>query len=399
MGILLNLKTALKSLWNNRLRSFLTLLGIVIGVYAVVTLLAAAQGVQNQIGGFVEDFGPRTIIIMPGESDSSGTPNFAAQAAPSTLVVDDISYLRQHANLIEDTIDYAVFIGGLAAHGDKKLTGMPVGITPGAEELFSIKIIAGRNFTQNDLTKKSRVLVLSEAAAEKLAVKVGETMNIGRDQFKVIGLFEVEQSLSISSAQGEMFLIPAPVANEINRSPQVNRIVVHSKTVEDVDKAIAQVEKVLTAKHGTTDFTVMKPSDILKTVDQIINVLKYMVIGITSISLLVGGIGIMNIMLVTVAERTREIGIRKAVGATESAIMLQFLIESVVLTVIGALIGIGLASVTSYLAAKFSPLEPLITTQTILIAVAMGVIAGVIFGLFPAIRAARKNPVAALKYE
>ena len=399
MSIFENYKTALKSLWNNRLRSFLTLLGIVIGVYAVVTLLAAAQGVQNQIGGFVEDFGPRTILVMPGESDSSGTPNFAAQAAPSTLLVDDIDYLKAHTTLIESVIDYAVFIGGLATHGDKKLTGMPVGITPGAEELFSIKIVNGRNFEQGDLDKKNRFIVLSEAAADKLAVKVGETMNIGVDKFEVIGLFKIDQSLSISSAQGEMFLIPAPVANEINKSPQVNRIVVHSKTVEDVDRAITEVREALTTKHGTTDFTVMKPSEILKTVDQIINVLKYMVIGITSISLLVGGIGIMNIMLVTVAERTREIGIRKAVGATEGAILTQFLIESVLLTLIGSLIGIGLAAITSYLAAKFSPLEPAITSSTIIIAVGMGVVAGVIFGLLPALRAARKNPVTALKYE
>ncbi|MDP3992816.1 MAG: ABC transporter permease [bacterium] len=399
MNIFENFRTALKSLWNNRLRSFLTLLGIVIGVYAVVTLLAAAQGVQNQIGGFVEDFGPRTILVMPGESDASGTPNFAAQAAPSTLVVDDIDYLKAHTTLIESVIDYAVFIGGLATHGDKKLTGMPVGITPGAVELFSIKVVNGRDFTQSDLDQKKRLIVISEVAAEKLAVKVGETMNIGVNQFEVIGLFKLEQSLTISSAQGEMFFIPAPVANEINKSPQINRIVAHAKTVEDVDQAITEVREALTVKHGTTDFTVMKPSDILKTVDQIINVLKYMVIGITSISLLVGGIGIMNIMLVTVAERTREIGIRKAVGATEGAILTQFLIESVLLTLFGALIGISLAALTSYLAARFSPLEPVITGSTIMMAVGMGVVAGVIFGLLPALRAARKNPVQALKYE
>lgn len=399
MSIFENFKTALKSLWNNRLRSFLTLLGIVIGVYAVVTLLAAAQGVQNQIGGFVEDFGPRTILIMPGETDSSGTPNFAAQAAPSTLLVDDIEYLKTHADLIDQTVDYAVFIGGLATHGDKKLSGMPVGITPGAVELFSIEVVNGRDFTQSDLDQKKRFVVISEAAAEKLAVNVGETMSIGVEKFEVIGLFKIEQSLNISSAQGEMFFIPAPVANEINKSPQVNRIVAHAKTVEDVDRAITQVKEALTTKHGTVDFSVMKPTDILKTVDSIINILKYMVIGITSISLLVGGIGIMNIMLVTVAERTREIGIRKAVGATESAILIQFLIESILLTVIGALIGIAMATLTSYLAAKFSPLEPAITSSTIMIAVAMGVVAGIIFGLLPALRAARKNPVTALKYE
>src|SRR3989344_5949558 len=246
MSIFENYKTALKSLWNNRLRSFLTLLGIVIGVYAVVTLLAAAQGVQNQIGGFVEDFGPRTILVMPGESDSSGTPNFAAQAAPSTLLIDDIDYLKTHTTLIDSIIDYAVFIGGLATHGDKKLTGMPVGITPGAVELFSIKIVTGRNFEQSDLDKKNRFIVLSEAAADKLAVKVGETMNIGVDKFEVIGLFKIDQSLSISSAQGEMFLIPAPVAKAVNKTPSRKRRVTHSKSVEDVDRESTEVRQALT---------------------------------------------------------------------------------------------------------------------------------------------------------
>ena len=159
MTVFSNFKTALKSLWANKMRSFLTLLGMVIGVYAVVTLLAAAQGVQNQIGGFVEDFGPRTIFIMPGEDQGSGTPNITASFAPSTIFIDDVAYLKSNAKLIEPTVDYAVFIGGLASKDDKKMTGLPVGITPGAADLFSAKTIKGRGIETEDLDKKNNVVV------------------------------------------------------------------------------------------------------------------------------------------------------------------------------------------------------------------------------------------------
>lgn len=392
-------KSAFTSLWANKMRSFLTVLGIVIGIYAVVTLLSAARGVQKQIAGFVEDFGPRTILIMPGEQAEAGAPSISGITAPSTIFVDDTTYLKDKATLLDGEVDYAVFFGGLVNHNDKKLNGLPVGITPGAEELFSVEIVDGRSINDTDLATKKRAIVLSEKSAEQLGVKVGDSVKIGATTFEIIGLFTIDEQLNLTSTTGDMFLVPASVANEINKSDAVNRIVVKAKTVEEVDSAINEVKALLTEKHGTSDFSVFKPTDLLQTVNQITDVMAYLVVGIASISLLVGGIGISNIMLVTVTERTREIGIRKAVGATESAILLQFLIEAILLTLFGSLIGIGLARLSTLLIAKFSPLDPVMSWQTILLAVGMGTIAGIIFGLFPAIRAARKNPVEALRFE
>ncbi|QQG50297.1 MAG: ABC transporter permease [Candidatus Berkelbacteria bacterium] len=394
-----SLRSAIGSLWANKLRSFLTVLGIVIGIYAVVTLLSAARGVQKQIAGFVEDFGPRTILIMPGEQAEEGAPSISGITAPSTIFVDDVTHLQDKSKLLDPDMEYAVFFGGLVNHNDKKLNGLPVGITPGAEDLFSVKIVGGRSINDNDLTNKNRVIVLSEKSAEQISVKVGDSVKIGASTFEVVGLFKIDQELNLTSTTGDMFLVPASVATEINKSEAVNRIVVKAKTVEDVDPAIAEVKSLLTAKHGTSDFSVFKPTDLLSTVNQITDVMAYLVVGIASISLLVGGIGISNIMLVTVTERTREIGIRKAVGATESAILLQFLIEAILLTLFGSLIGIGLARISTLLIARFSPLNPVMSWQTIMLAVGMGAFAGIVFGLFPAIRAARKNPVDALRFE
>jgi putative ABC transport system permease protein len=394
-----SLSSALKSIWANKLRSFLTILGVIIGIYAVVTLLAAAEGVQKQITQSVEDFGPKTILILPGEETENGTPNITASFAPSTLFVDDVAYLKQNAKLIESSVDYVTFIGGLVTKGPAKLSGLPVGITPKAAELFKATVKEGQGISWENVEKKEKVIAISKSAAEKLGAKIGENLSIGPNSFKLIGIFEIEQELNLGSRSSDVFLIPATVANEINQSEQINRIIVYAKDINKVDEAREEVKSLLTTKHGSTDFTVLKPTDLLETINRITDILAYMVVGIASVSLLVGGIGISNIMLVTVTERTREIGIRKAVGATEGAILFQFLIEAVILTVIGSVVGLLLAYLTALLAIKYSPLEPLITLRTVGIALAMGAIAGIIFGLFPAVRAARKNPVEALRFE
>ncbi len=403
MFFLDSFKTSLSSLWANKLRSFLTLLGIVIGIYAVVTLLSVAQGIQKQISDQVEGLGPRTILVLPGESDSGGsTPNLASQLAPSTLNTNDITLLTNKADLLEPgSIDYAIILGGVLKNGDKKATVLPMGATTGVAENLGLKTIAtGRAMTANDLTEKTETVFITQSAADKLGVKTGDKVTLGKNTLTVTGIYQAPENagLNFGDAQNPA-LVPATLARNIIGSDQINRIIVKAKNVDQIDAAKTQITKLINDNHGTNDFTVFLSSDLLKSVTQITDILKYAVVGIAAISLLVGGIGISNIMLVTVTERTREIGIRKAVGATEGAIMTQFLIESVMLTIIGSLIGIGLAVLTTQIAAKVSPLKPDLNMQTMLLAVAMGAVAGIIFGLFPAFRAARKNPVEALRFE
>ncbi|MEK7548297.1 MAG: ABC transporter permease [Patescibacteria group bacterium] len=390
---------AIRSLWVNKLRSFLTLLGIIIGIYAVVTLLSVARGVQKQTTGFIEGLGPTTILIIPGEQAEEGKINFLTQFAPSTLTNSDVGELKLKADLIEKEIDFATFLGGVLKFGSSKINGIPVGASAGSQEFFGIETLTGRSISQTDINDKKPVIFLPKAVTDKLGIRVGDKVSLGNRELEVIGSYEIKSAASFDPSGSSLFLIPVSLAQEINNSPQLHRIVTRAKDANQVAAARDQVEEVLTNKHGATDFSVQLPSDLLKVFNQITDIMTYLVVGIASISLLVSGIGISNIMLVTVTERTREIGIRKAVGATEGAILLQFLVEAVVLTTVGAVIGIALAAVTGALLTKFSPLEPSLTGQSIGLALAMGATTGIIFGLFPAFRAARKNPVEALRFE
>lgn len=401
--ILDSFRSAIKSLWASKLRSFLTLLGIIIGIYAVVTLLAMAQGLQKQIADQVEGLGPRTIIVIPGETaDGSSTPNIAAQFAPSTLKTSDITVLKAKADLLDPTsIEYAVILGGVLKHGDKQTTVLPMGTTPGVAENLGYKTIAsGRAMTTADLVSKAKLVFINQSVADKLGVKVSDSVTLGKNSFTVQGIYANPDTAGLSPADTQnAALMPVTVAQDITGSDQINRIIAKANDVKQVDAAKAQVVSLISTEHGASDFTVLLSTDLLKSVTKITDILKYAVVGIAAISLLVGGIGISNIMLVTVTERTREIGIRKAVGATEGAILLQFLIESILLTMLGALIGLGLATLTSWVVGHYSPLKPAITSGTALLAIGMGLLTGVVFGLFPAARAAKKDPVHALRFE
>lgn len=392
--------SALRSIWNNKLRSFLTVLGIVIGIYAVVTLLSLARGVQSQVTTAVDSFGPTLIMIMPGEDTGEGAFNVGSAFAPSTLFLDDIKLLEQKADLVEPgSIGYVSYTGGALKKGDKKLTGFPFGGNPAVFPYLSLEKISGRDMTQADLDNATHTVFITEKSAEKLGAAVGDTVALGPTDLTVAGIFRVKEEAKLDPTSSDSIVIPVTLAHQLNKTEQVGQIMLKAKDADSVLSAKDQVAKLLTEKHGAADFTISLPSDLLKQFTEITDVLTLMVVGIAAISLLVGGIGISNIMLVTVTERTREIGIRKAVGATEMVILLQFLIESIVLTVIGALIGIGLASITGILIGKYSPLDPSLNTETILLALGMAAVTGIVFGLLPAIRAARKNPVEALRFE
>lgn len=394
-----SLKSSLKSLWANKMRSFLTLLGIMIGIYSVVTLMSLAKGVQSQTTSAVESFGPTLMMIMPGEDTGAGF-NFASQLAPSTLFVSDAKLIQEKADLVDpESVTYASYTGGALKKGGKAVSALPVGGSPKLTEFLTFELVEGREMTQSDMDEKAKVVFVTESIAKALDAKLNDQVTLGSLELTVVGIFRVSENGQLDPTANDTAVLPGTLVTELNRSEQVNQILLKAKDADSVLAAKDQVTKLLTEAHGTADFTVSLPSDLLEQFNQITDMLALMVVGIAAISLLVGGIGISNIMLVTVTERTREIGIRKALGATRGAILLQFLIESVILTVVGALIAIGFAEITLILVSKYSILNASITLDILILAIGMGAIAGIVFGLFPALRAARKNPVEALRFE
>jgi putative ABC transport system permease protein len=222
---------------------------------------------------------------------------------------------------------------------------------------------------------------------------------IGKEPFTVVGYFAKSDQLSLGLNIDTTVIIPLPTAEALTHSDRVHRIWAFSRDPRNLAAAKAQIKTLLLDRHGEEDFSILEQREVLSLLDRILTIMTALVSGLAAISLLVGGVGIMNIMLVSVTERTREIGLRKAVGATTGAILAQFLIEAAVLSLLGSAVGVALAWVATRLAAIYSPLQPIMTPQALGLATAVGIVIGILFGLVPAVRAATKNPIDALRYE
>jgi putative ABC transport system permease protein len=400
-----NLKMALVSLGNAKLRSFLTMLGIIIGVSAVVSILAIGDGVkqtvQNQITGVVN---ANAITIASGANavgkGSVGTSSLGA----STLTQKDVAALTNVSNVT--AVAPISLVSGILANGSSTATGaLILATTPDFAKTQTLNFSGGRFIDSGDNGKN--VVVLGGAAKQALfgdANAIGQTVTIRGVKFTVIGALQTTDS-SASSLTGSNFdnaaYLPFQTAATFSGgTPQILRILVQSNSTSNVNTVASDVKQALTVSHGgQQDFTVLTQKDILSTVDSILNLLTTFIVAIASISLLVGGIGIMNIMLVSVTERTREIGLRKAIGASSATVLSQFLIEAVVLSLIGGGLGILAAVGLAKGAGKLASITPDFTAGAILLAVGVSAGVGIVFGIAPAIKAARKRPIQALKAE
>jgi putative ABC transport system permease protein len=387
-------RVALDALRANRLRSVLTMLGVVIGVAAVVALVAIGTGTKQQIEQQVEGLGSNLLIVVPGRLEAGSAPSV------STLSLDDVDAVTR---VVGDRSRVAVTVasGETVRAGTRTSFASMQGVLETTPTVFVRRLDRGSYLTRSDVNTARRVAVLGSGVAEQLfgdRDPIGRQVTIGGVRFRVIGTFErLGQSLGVD--RDNEVHIPVTAAQRLLGTDRIDALAIRAPDRDRIDTLGSNVVKTLTERHPDTDFSAVTQEQILGVLGDILGVLTGVLAAIAGISLLVGGVGVSNIMLVSVRERTKEIGLRKAVGARPRDIGLQFLLEAVLLTTIGGIIGMALGIGAALLVDRLSPVPAAITWWSLALAFGVSAAVGIIFGVVPAQRAGRLDPVVALRTE
>jgi putative ABC transport system permease protein len=414
MNLTESIRIALRALSANKLRSALTMLGIIIGVGAVITLVSVGKGVENYVTNRFQSIGSNLLFVVPGRLDQGGPPRERRGGQPLTM--GDAEAIADPMN-VPDAVAVAPEVSHFTTvtRGKRDTYPQVAGVTPEYEQVRNWHPALGSFITAEDVSGHTRVAVLGATVVDKLFDKdeypLGQTIKINGVLFRVVGVMEKRGGSGFGDEDNAVF-VPITTAQtrlfpsrSVSGEYQISVIYVQAASEARMEAAQQQITDLLRRRHNIAyrdddDFTVVNQADLISVFGEITGVLTMFLGSIAAISLLVGGIGIMNIMLVSVTERTREIGLRKAVGAKRRDILLQFLIEAMVLALIGGFIGILLGAVGAAAVSRLAEgLRTSVTLESVLLATGFSAAVGLFFGIYPATRAARLNPIEALRYE
>ncbi len=397
---------AWEGLKSNKLRSLLTMLGIIVGVAAVVAMVSIGLGVQKKVQSSIASLGSNLLIVMPGANSPSGGVRLAA-GSNITLTNQDAKAITREISGVE-AVAPTVSQQCRLVYGNQNWKTSVQGATPEFFALRNYSLAAGASFSSSDETMRNRVAVIGQTVAENLfgnASPVGQMIRVDNAPFRVIGVLAAKGQSSMGQDQDDLVVIPLTTGQErlmgINYVHSISIQVTESGEIERVQEEIAQLIRTRhhIAANAENDFTVRNMTALMATMQENTATITLFLAAVAAIALLVGGIGVMNIMLVSVTERTREIGIRKALGASYGNILLQFLAEAVVISVSGGIIGILCGSAASYLVAAVAGWTTVLSYHAISGAFSLTIGIGLFFGIYPARKAALLDPIDALRYE
>jgi putative ABC transport system permease protein len=392
------IKIALSSVWNNKMRSFLTMLGIIIGISSVIILVGMGQGTQKQVSDQIEKLGTNLITV-----------NITGNRTP-TITDEELEELKTKPGIKEIAPTISQGNVNIKSGSTSETTTLEAS-TPNYAEIRKLTVSSGRFITQRDIDNRYNVLVIGTETAQNVFGStdvLGDTMYVNGIEFTVVGILKTEGTSS-SGTSDDRIIVPLSTGERLLKTSSAKTFYIEAEDKDKVDTAMSYLTLFLNNKYGVSSnsgtsntrslYRIMNQTSLLDTATSTNKSMTTMLAGIAAISLVVGGIGIMNIMLVSVIERTREIGTRKAIGAKRGTILMQFLIEAAVVSGLGGVIGVLIGYLGSYVGEKFFSTTILISNNIVLAAFLFSVVVGVIFGIYPANKASKLNPIDALRFE
>ena len=399
-------RIAIRALIRNKLRAFLTMLGIIIGVASVIAMLAIGEGSKQKMRKQISSMGTNMVMVMPNMQRRGGVS--LGSSSSVALKYSDVVALRNESTAIS-SVSPEIRASGQVIYSNQNTQTTIYGVSEEYLGIKKLEILSGRFFNANEIKNMSKVCILGQTVVENLfgagADPVGQSIRIKNLPFQIIGVLKDKGESGMGQDQDDLILAPyTTVQRRLAAIDYINGIYASAISEEKSPAAIAEVEEILRRTHklkesAENDFRVMSQSELLKTITSITDIMTYLLGAIAGISLLVGGIGIMNIMFVSVTERTREIGLRMSIGGRGKDIMKQFLAESIILSILGGIMGVIFGYLLARLAGSLMSSQAIVKTQSVVLAFAVCFVIGVFFGWYPARKAASLNPIDALRYE